>query len=126
MRRCDKATRKGNIISNVFLTMPKRIIPLLHDYNVNYNFQSLQRSPKELLHPMEGNIVKKFFHIGDEKVLVSIIPEDDHFKIAFYPNQPDEATKVYILAYINEWFDLTSDLSPFYALAIKDKLMKPV
>ncbi|HYF67291.1 MAG TPA: DNA-3-methyladenine glycosylase 2 [Ohtaekwangia sp.] len=106
--------------------MINAVIPLPEDYNVAFNFQFLRRSPKELLHVIEGDAVLKLFIINNAKYLVKIIPGNGVFTITFPALQPDEATQASISSYIKEWFDLTSDLGPFYKIASRDKLLAPL
>ncbi len=84
----------------------------------------LKRSPRELLHSVEGDTVCKALRIEKEHVL---------FRVSHHQNQlmveimTDHASPLYaesITHYVKEWFDLKTDLLPFYRLAAEDDLLK--
>lgn len=106
--------------------MLNEVILLPGDYNVELNFQFLKRSPRERLHQVEGNTVTKLFYVNNEYSLVRIVAGDGVFRTEFLNSIPGEPTKAFVQHYIAEWFDLASDMVPFYAMAAKDKLLSPL
>lgn len=100
------------------------IIPLPQDYNVQLNFQFLQRSPKELLHTVEDSSVFKLFRINRRKILVKITVVDRVYKAEYPDNEPDATERLQIIQYIREWFDLDNELTEFYKLASADPLLR--
>lgn len=102
------------------------IIPLPDDYDVPLNFAFLRRSPLELLHVLDGDIVYKLIYADNGKILVRITPEQNVFKVEYPDVQPNASQRALISSFIREWFDLDNDLTPFYALTAKDKLLKDV
>lgn len=106
--------------------MVNAVIPLPEDYHVEFNFQFLKRSPKELLHVVEGDTVFKLFIIDNTKYLARIVAGNGVFTVTFPALQPDEAALAAISSYIKEWFDLASDLQPFYKIASGDRLLAPL
>ncbi|NJM24393.1 MAG: DNA-3-methyladenine glycosylase 2 family protein [Bacteroidia bacterium] len=93
--------------------------PPAFSYELCYQF--LERSPRELLHRCAGNDVVKL--IGDSVVHIS--PGKDHLKVKFLTDTT-AADREVVRQYIVEWFDLATDLSPFYRMAAKDKLLGPL
>ncbi len=84
----------------------------------------LKRSPKELLHVLSDDVVIKALRAKDKVVVFSVRSEPDALKISFLTPAPDEEIKQIVAAYVREWFDLETDLKPFYRMAEKDKLLK--
>jgi DNA-3-methyladenine glycosylase II len=104
----------------------KLVIPLPPDYNVGFNFQFLRRSPREILHLLEGDKLYKLIQVQGKNFLISITPGDAIFEIEFLNEVPDGTRQDSIVEYIREWFDLDADLSCFYELAAEDKILAPV
>ncbi|HEX8041739.1 MAG TPA: DNA-3-methyladenine glycosylase [Chryseosolibacter sp.] len=85
----------------------------------------LKRSPRELLHVLNGDAVAKALLARDEVVVFSVRAESpDALNISFRTPPPDEEIKQLVAAYVRDWFDLETDLKPFYRMAGKDKLLK--
>lgn len=88
------------------------------------NFQFLQRSPRELLHKIDGRSVLKLVKRGDEKILFRVKEGKEKLSIEFLNGDPSAEGKSYVKKYVRQWFDLESDLTPFYTVAAKDKILK--
>lgn len=84
----------------------------------------LKRSPKELLHQLKDEYVIKALRIGEEVVVFRVTSENDALSISFLTKEPPEEIKEILSAYVREWFDLDTDLKPFYRMAGKDKFLK--
>ncbi len=84
----------------------------------------LRRSPRELLHKITDDGVAKAIHAGDEVVVFSVTGDNEGLKITFLTPMPNTGIKQEVVAYVQEWFDLHTDLKPFYRLAEKDKLLQ--
>jgi DNA-3-methyladenine glycosylase II len=84
----------------------------------------LKRSPKELLHQLSDDGVVKALRTGNEVVVFSVTSQKNALQITFLTKEPHEAVKQSVSAYVREWFDLDTDLKPFYRLAEKDRLLK--
>jgi len=85
----------------------------------------LQRSPKELLHRVGENSVRKLIRIDNEDVLFELRPSQDHqLEVSILNAKLSEHQKQELTHYIKEWFDLETDLKPFYSLVVNDKLLK--
>lgn len=103
--------------------MSKIYLPVPKEFDYKMNFQFLERSPRELLHKTVGEVVYKLVKAGGEKVLFTIKEGDDKLIITFENGTPTDDAKSHIRNYVQEWFDLESDLTEFYALARKDKIL---
>lgn len=104
--------------------MPTTTLPLPEAFDFSLNLEFLTRSPRELLHRVEGHRVIKLLKTGGEKVLFSVRPVSGRLLIEFLHGAPSPENRIYIKKYITEWFDLQTDLTPFYQMAAKDKLLK--
>jgi DNA-3-methyladenine glycosylase II len=106
-------------MSLVRLSMPD-------EFSFDLALSFLKRSPRELLHTLEGDKVFKALRIDNVDVLISIHQEEKDLLIKFLNAKPNAALKVGVLEYIREWFDLETNLKPFYAMAKKDELLAPL
>jgi DNA-3-methyladenine glycosylase II len=65
--------------------------------------------------------------VNDELILFNISgAENTHLQIEVINTKPSSAQKTFLENYIHEWFDLKTDLTPFYKLARKDELLRPL
>lgn len=103
--------------------MSKIYLPVPKEFDYKMNFQFLERSPRELLHKTIGASVYKLIKVDGEKVLFTVKEGDGKLIITFENGPPTEITKQYVKDYVGEWFDLESDLTEFYTLARKDKIL---
>jgi DNA-3-methyladenine glycosylase II len=100
-------------------------IPAPPEFNFDLCLQFLQRSPKELLHHCDGKYVTKFLTVQDQKLLFEVSSTDNkNIRVHFLNSKLSTSIKAEVKEYITEWFDLATDLKPFYALAKKDDLLK--
>ncbi len=83
----------------------------------------LERSTRELLHRVDGGNVFKALRVGDKKLLLSIQQDNSDLKVEFLNHQPAESEKKFVSQYVCEWFDLNTDLKPFYKMVETDKLL---
>src|SRR5687768_7273247 len=77
----------------------------------------LKRSPKELLHQIREKGVVKALRIGDQVTVFAVTSQKNILQITFLSKEPNEAVKQLVTAYVREWFDLDTDLKPFYRMA---------
>jgi DNA-3-methyladenine glycosylase II len=86
----------------------------------------LKRSPRELLHVVEENTVIKALRLGKEHehVLFKINHHQNQLMVEILTDHFSHEHTESIAHYVNEWFDLKTDLLPFYQLAAEDDLLK--
>jgi DNA-3-methyladenine glycosylase II len=94
------------------------------EFSYEQNLQFLKRSPKEVLHRVEEDGVIKLLNIDGERVLFKVKSSTTGLTIEFLNAIPSARAKEYIKNFVREWFDLETDLIPFYKLAKKDELLK--
>lgn len=98
-------------------------IPVPREFDFTQNLQFLKRSPREVLHRVEENSVVKLLLIEGERVLFRVKELEKGLALEFINSVPSARVKNQIKSYVNEWFDLDTDLTPFYKLARNDDLL---
>ena len=95
------------------------------EFNFSSCYDFLCRSPKELLHRCEGNKVTKLVRVDDSKVLIRVSEMRDKSLLVEVLNGPlTNGEKEAVRLYVRSWFDLDTDLKPFYQMAARDKMLK--
>jgi DNA-3-methyladenine glycosylase II len=102
------------------------LVPLPREFSPQLNLSFLRRSPRELLHRFNENTVLKALNPGEDPVLLSIFFDADHLEVNAINRTINEDEAQWIKNYISRWFDLTTDLKPFYQLTRDDKLLGPL
>ncbi|GLX68821.1 DNA-3-methyladenine glycosylase family protein [Paenibacillus glycanilyticus] len=100
-------------------------VPEPFNYNETVNY--LRRSPNELLYQVEGDVVYRLIPSasGEEPAAVEIRHSDAGELVVRVVGEERVHIERQreIEAYIREWFDFDTDLSPFYDMAGKDPLL---
>ena len=99
-------------------------IPLPEIFSFDLCLSFLKRSPREVLHRIEGDSVVKAVCIGGKPIIFQLSKEAGNLQVVFLNGEPAHQIQTQIESYIREWFDLDTDLKPFYSLARKDVLLK--
>ena len=68
--------------------------------------------------------MRKLIRINSQDVLFEISPKDHHLEITVLNASLSATDQDTLVHFIKEWFDLETDLKPFYLIASKDKLLK--
>lgn len=84
----------------------------------------LKRSPRELLHSCTDSSVKKLIRKDHESILFELQGKGNGMKASVLNLDVTPSIKKSVIDYVGEWFDLKTDLKPFYQLASEDKLLK--
>src|SRR5687768_4835802 len=109
----------------IFKTMKTMRIAVPAEFNYEQNLQFLKRSPKEVLHRVEEDGVVKLVQVGGELVLFKVKSNNGKgLTIEFLNSTPSAKIQEHVRNFVHEWFDLETDLTPFYKLARKDELLK--
>jgi DNA-3-methyladenine glycosylase II len=104
--------------------LTKEIIDVPQDYNFELNLGFLTRSEKEILHVIDESHIYKAIRVNGSSILIRITPAGRKFEISFPLKAPGIRERKLVVSYVREWFDVDNDLTQFYALASKDKLLK--
>ena len=99
-------------------------IPLPDEFSFDVCLSFLKRSPKELLHRYTENSVRKLLRIDSNDVLFELTSSRDHqLKVNVLNGPISLSQKNELTTFVREWFDLDTDLKPFYAMASRDRLL---
>ncbi|MDN5708561.1 MAG: DNA-3-methyladenine glycosylase [Planococcus sp. (in: firmicutes)] len=101
-------------------------IPTPADFNFAECLAILGRSDQELLHTIKEELITKLLAIEDELVLFDLSHSGEALHIEFLHRSPSEQGKQAAIRYVIEWFDLETDLQPFYAMAASDPVLREV
>lgn len=101
----------------------------IQDVNGNDMLSYLARNQKEVLHRVdkENKSVIKAIRIQQEVVLIKLSIRDQELVLSF-PQliRPTIYVSKVATDFVDEWFDLSRDLQPFYDLAHGDEILKEV
>ncbi len=104
----------------------KTAIPLPKEFNWNECLTFLGRSANECLHIIDNNKLRKLLRVNDDLLLLEISTSNNNLEIEYLNFCPNDLTCKAAKEYVIEWFDLQTDLKPFYSWASKNSLMKPL
>jgi len=100
------------------------LIPTPPEFSFHLCLEFLRRSPKELLHDPRHDGVVKALRVNDQVVVFFVTQAKGGLQITFLTKKVHAALKQTVASYVREWFDLDTDLKPFYRIAEKDTLLK--
>ena len=97
------------------------------EFSFQFCLDFLKRSPKELLHKVEDDCAIKLAPINNRTILFKMAQATDNaLEIKILNGRISKQEAAELKNFIIEWFDLDKDLKPFYELAERDKLLKPL
>lgn len=100
-------------------------VPAEFDFRPNLDY--LQRNKNEIMYEIKNGKITRLISINDERMLLEIsAPDNRNLFIRFLDGtQPSSIkTRTAVINYIRDWFDLNTDLVPFYTIARNDQLLK--
>lgn len=98
--------------------------PLEFSFELACSF--LERSPRELLHRVVDGKIFKALNAGNKKMLFTLQQVDSNLVIEFLNHQPSISEEEFVVQYVFDWLDLSSDLKPFYKNVEGDALLGPL
>jgi len=96
------------------------------EFNFEHSLAFLRRSPKELLHRVEGKFVIKALELGRRAFVIKVGEKENVLQAEVLNGKLSVGEKTAVERYIREWFDLDTNLKPFYRMARQDELLKPL
>lgn len=106
------------------------VIPVPSEFSFQLCLGFLQRSPRELLHRWDDQSIRKLLRMGEKPVLFELRPvetpgdaKQQGMQVRVLNTTLSEDERRALEVYIRAWFDLDTDLKPFYAQMSKDKLL---
>ena len=100
-------------------------VPAEFDFRPNLHY--LQRDKNEIMFEIENETIIRLLSVNDERIFIKISAPDNHkLLIQFLDGARPKSvrTKCDVVKYIRDWFDLDTDLVPFYEMAQTDPLLK--
>lgn len=95
------------------------------EFSFDHCFSFLQRSPHELLHQCAGRSVRKLIAVDHNPVLFELTcTNENQLMVTILNTVPSAQQQNEIEKFVVEWFDLETDLKPFYNMASSDALLK--
>lgn len=94
------------------------------DFNFKECLIFLGRSDNEVLHRIKEGCVYKLIKVKRSLILCKIGFVNNSIKVEFPAKKPSDYSRKIVADYIWEWFDLDQNLSGFYRIASKDKILK--
>lgn len=107
------------VVSNLYIDTPS-------EFDFEHTLAFLKRSPKELLHRLEGDRVIKALDLNGKLVVFELAVDGDKLAITSRNGNISETDRPTLVTYISDWFDLGTNLKPFYKMARQDDLLKPL
>ena len=101
-------------------------VPTPPDFNFEECLIFLNRSLQENLHRIKDRRIVKLIDNQGELVLFGITHSDRHLYLEFLAGAPSEQGKRAAAEYVWQWFDLKTDLMPFYELAAQDVILQRI
>ncbi len=86
----------------------------------------LSRSSQENLHRIKDNKVSKLLKLNGKLMLFQLTAVPGALRIEFPLGMASVSETEQVVAYIEDWFDLRTDLKGFYVLAKADAVLNPV
>ena len=108
--------------------MERFIISVPNEFSFGLALSFLERSPKELLHSVSDFQVSKAIHIGTSKIAFKLTSKkSNQLEVCVLSGSPlQKFEKTQLVQFITEWFDLATDIRPFYSLVKNDMLLGPL
>lgn len=98
-----------------------------NEFNFHEIIHFLNRTNNDPLNQIQDHTITKAVKFDAQPLLLQITANEDHnINIRCLNQNPTPTLHHQIAHYVWNWFDLTTDLKPFYAMAQHDQLLKPL
>ena len=98
----------------------KVLIPIPALFSFEECLWFLNRNYDDCLHIIKGDTIFKALEIGEEMLLVSIKEHVGFLELDIIQGEPTQENKSYLVDYVREWFDMDTNIQPFYDLLKAD------
>jgi DNA-3-methyladenine glycosylase II len=97
------------------------------EFDFSQCLKFLTRSPQEPCHRVEKDILYKLEKFDEKPVLIKIQGRNEKFiRIDFLTPRPKKSIRALVAKYVWQWFDLDTDLKPFYWMARNDPVLQNI
>ncbi|WP_338449231.1 DNA-3-methyladenine glycosylase [Niallia oryzisoli] len=93
------------------------------EFSFRQNLKYLSRSPNECLFEATEDKIIRALSLHNETVLIEITAENDTMLVVRFLADTASREKEAVVKYVYEWFDLGTDIRPFYDLAKRDPIL---
>lgn len=103
------------------------LLPVPDEFSFAQNYDHLATATNEALYTLREGRIRKAIAVGTQATVVEIVPEGQaQLRIRFVaePNADSPALRAGVAEYVHDWFDLGTDLKPFYKMAKTDPLLR--
>ena len=106
--------------NSVFLRLPK-------DFDFAKCLKFLARSPEEPCHLVKQDALYKVLKFEDDPILLKIqLQNKNSLSIKFLTKRPKRSIRAKVAKYVWNWFDLETNLKPFYRMAKSDPVLNHI
>ena len=103
------------------------LIPTPKEFSFELCLSFLNRSPQEVLHRSDATSVTKVLMIEGKPVVFRVKGSDaTQLVVEILNGSVSHDGERQLVDHVQDWFDLTTDLKPFYRMANGDELLKPL
>ena len=104
--------------------MPTLTLPVPREFSFAECLRYLGRSARESLHVVTDGTVSKVIAFSGQPVVVRVSScSSKTIQVDYTADRADQVLASFVQAYVTDWFDLATDLQPFYSLAQQDALL---
>ena len=97
------------------------------EFDFSQCLKFLARSFKEPCHTVEDSTLFKLLKFENKPILLKIQRTDDSYLgIDFLTPRPKKSIRALVAQYVWQWFDLETNLKPFYRMATGDPILKHI
>ena len=106
--------------ASVFLRLPE-------EFDFAKCLKFLARSPDEPCHLVNQSTLYKLLKLDHHPILLKIQPRNENvLSIEFLTERPIKSIRAKLAKYVWDWFDLETNLKPFYRMAKDDGVLKHI
>jgi DNA-3-methyladenine glycosylase II len=106
--------------NSIILTLPK-------EFDFAKCLKFLARSPREPCHLVKQKTLYKVLKFEDDPILLKIrLRNKNALSIEFLTKRPKKSIRAKVAKYVWNWFDLETNLKPFYRMAKSDAVLKHI
>jgi DNA-3-methyladenine glycosylase II len=102
------------------------IVETPEHFAFEHSLAFLERSPKELLHRVQGDAVTKALVVDGVPVVFRVSEHRDGLGVEVVAGRLQKDGMLFVKSFVRDWFDLHTNLNPFYRMARKDELLGPL
>lgn len=108
-------------------TRQEVILIVPREFNFTENLKYLSNAPNECLYHIRDQRIYKAIPVEQETPVIEIRADNDNTLIIRFlgdTGPPPRWVRAAVARYVRDWFDLETDLRPFYDLAQSDRLLR--